>query len=125
MTAIHLPSTTPNCLPVSVHPPYFLLTVLATSVRSTSLSLYVAAWRTAWNSNRSWPAPAEASAARRAGMSALRMWSIFTSTLFLSPQSLAYLSNQSSYAGTKWLQRRILSDAPDLGLASGAAWPAG
>src|SRR5215210_5920084 len=76
---------------------------------------------TAWNSKRSCPAPADASAARRAGMSALRMWSTLTSTLFLLPQSAAYLSIHSSYAGTKWLQTSTLSVAPALAAGSGPA----
>src|SRR5216117_3395960 len=37
------------------------------------------------------------------------MWSTVTSTPWLVPQSLAYLSNQPSYEGTKWLHWRILS----------------
>jgi len=37
------------------------------------------------------------------------MWSTVTSTPFAVPQSLAYLSNHPSYAGTKWLHCRILS----------------
>src|SRR6266496_3204860 len=54
-------------------------------------------------------------------MSALRMWSTLTSTLFLLPQSAANLSIHSSYAGTKWLQTRILSWLPALAVGSGPA----
>src|SRR5256712_9350761 len=35
------------------------------------------------------------------------MWSTVTSTPLAVPQSLAYLSNQASYDGTKWLHWRI------------------
>src|SRR5579885_3491818 len=38
------------------------------------------------------------------------MWSTVTAILFFSPQSLANLSNQVSYAGTKWLHCTIDSD---------------
>src|SRR5205814_4215319 len=38
------------------------------------------------------------------------MWSTVTSTPFCVPQSFAYLSNQVSYVGTKWLHCMILSD---------------
>src|ERR1041384_7715052 len=34
------------------------------------------------------------------------MWSTVTSTPLAVPQSLAYLSNQTSYDGTKWLHWR-------------------
>src|SRR6476661_5780246 len=37
-------------------------------------------------------------------------WSTVTATLFLSPQSLANLSNQVSYSGTKWAHCTIDSD---------------
>src|SRR5438876_10526808 len=36
------------------------------------------------------------------------MWSTVTSTPLVVPQSLAYLSNQTSYDGTKWLHWMIL-----------------
>src|ERR1700761_3444960 len=56
------------------------------------------------------PDCAEASAAARAGTSCTGMWSTVTAILFLSPQSLANLSNQVSNAGTKWLHCTIVSD---------------
>src|SRR5579872_4258042 len=38
------------------------------------------------------------------------MWSTVTAILFFSPHSLANLSNQVSYAGTKWAHCTIESD---------------
>src|SRR6476659_7050080 len=37
-------------------------------------------------------------------------WSTVTETLFFSPQSLANLSNQVSYSGTKWAHCTMDSD---------------
>src|SRR5438309_4550352 len=62
------------------------------------------------NWNRSCPCCAATSALARVPRSAREMWSTVTSTPLAVPQSLAYLSNQTSYDGTKWLHWRILSD---------------
>src|SRR5207244_4322592 len=62
------------------------------------------------NWNRSCPCCAATSALPRVPRSAREMWSTVTSTPLAVPQSLAYLSNQASYDGTKWLHWRILSD---------------
>src|SRR5207249_89229 len=61
------------------------------------------------NWNRSWPCCAATSALARVPKSAREMWSTVTSIPLAVPQSLAYLSNQTSYDGTKWLHWRILS----------------
>ena len=53
-------------LAMSIQPPYFLLTASATSVTINQFVGVGRVWITAWNSNMSWPAPAEASAAMRA-----------------------------------------------------------
>src|SRR5579884_91634 len=58
---------------------------------------------------RSWPAPAEASAAARAAMFCSGMWSTVTLMPFLLPHSCANLSNHLSKAGTKWLHWMIVS----------------
>src|SRR5262249_6690795 len=58
---------------------------------------------------RSWPFLAATSAAIREGRSRLVMWSTVTSILFWLPQSVANLSNQVSYSGTKWFHCRIRS----------------
>src|SRR6266480_2545910 len=60
------------------------------------------------NWNRSCPCCAATSALARVPRSASAMWSTVTSTPLAVPQSLAYLSNQTSYDGTKWLHWRIL-----------------
>src|SRR5207249_9610063 len=60
------------------------------------------------NWNRSCPCCAATSALARVPRSASAMWSTVTSTPLVVPQSLAYLSNQTSYDGTKWLHWRIL-----------------
>src|SRR4029453_774874 len=62
----------------------------------------------AMNWMRSWPWPAWVSAAIRAGIWVLSMWSTVTLTPTLEPQSLAKGSNHVSWLGTKWLQSRIL-----------------
>src|SRR2546427_5031548 len=62
------------------------------------------------NWKRSCPCCAATSALPRVPRSAREMWSTVTSTPLAVPQSLAYLSNQASYDGTKWLHWRILSD---------------
>src|SRR3989475_1898358 len=62
------------------------------------------------NWNRSCPCCAATSALARVPRSAREMWSTVTSTPLAVPHSLAYLSNQTSYDGTKWLHWRILSD---------------
>src|SRR2546429_8339896 len=59
--------------------------------------------------NRSCPCCAATSALARVPRSASAMWSTVTSIPFAVPQSLAYLSNHTSYEGTKWLHWRILS----------------
>src|SRR5919198_5207374 len=56
---------------------------------------------------RSWPWPAWISAAMRAGIWVLSMWSTVTLTPTFLPQSLANGSNHLSWLGTKWLQSRI------------------
>src|SRR2546430_8507420 len=61
------------------------------------------------NWNRSCPCCAATSALARVPRSASAMWSTVTSIPFAVPQSLAYLSNHTSYEGTKWLHWRILS----------------
>src|SRR5882762_1192848 len=60
------------------------------------------------NWNRSCPCWAATSALARVPRSASAMWSTVTSIPFAVPHSLAYLSNQASYEGTKWLHWRIL-----------------
>src|SRR5690349_1684428 len=80
---------------------------------------------TAWNSIRSWPAPADVSAAKRAGRSRFRTWSILTVTLFLLPQSCANWASQSSYAGTKWLHSSMLSVLPAFATGAGPTWAVG
>src|SRR5205814_10602346 len=45
----------------------------------------------------------------RGPRSAREIWSTVTSIPLAVPQSLAYLSNHTSYDGTKWLHWRILS----------------
>src|SRR5437763_1052976 len=76
----------------------------------------------------SWPEPAATSAAFFAARSLDRMWSAWTSTLFLVPQSLAHWSNQVSYAGTKCDDIRILSVPvfanPPGAACAGAGWAA-
>src|SRR5207302_11095184 len=62
------------------------------------------------NWNRSCPCWAATSALARVPRSAREIWSTVTSIPLAVPQSLAYLSNQTSYDGTKWLHWRILSD---------------
>src|SRR2546426_2569061 len=62
------------------------------------------------NWKRSCPCCAATSALPRVPRSAREMWSTVTSAPLAVPQSLAYLSNQASYDGTKWLHWRILSD---------------
>src|SRR2546427_2332782 len=62
------------------------------------------------NWNRSCPCCAATSALPRVPRSAREMWSTVTSTPLAVPQSLAYLSNQASYDGTRWLHCGILSD---------------
>src|SRR5205809_3819243 len=59
------------------------------------------------NWKRSCPCCAATSALPRVPRSARAMWSTVTSTPLAVPQSLAYLSNQASYDGTKWLHWRI------------------
>src|SRR5881394_2869439 len=61
------------------------------------------------NWNRSCPCCAATSALARVPRSARAMWSTVTSIPLAVPQSLAYLSNHTSYEGTKWLHWRILS----------------
>src|SRR5438874_10456652 len=61
------------------------------------------------NWNRSCPCCAATSALARVPRSASEMWSTVTSIPFGVPQSLANLSNHTSYEGTKWLHWRILS----------------
>src|SRR2546430_4312178 len=61
------------------------------------------------NWNRSCPCCAATSALARVPKSAREIWSTVTSIPLAVPQSLAYLSNHTSYEGTKWLHWRILS----------------
>src|SRR5436853_6564966 len=61
---------------------------------------------------RSWPWLAAISAAMRAGIWVLSMWSTVTLTPNFVPHSLAKGSNHLSWAGTKWLHMRIFR-SPD------------
>jgi hypothetical protein len=83
--------------------------LLASSVRSfRSSTLGSNCDSGAMNWIMSWPWPAEISAAIRVVICAWSMWSTLTSTPVLLPQSLANLSNQASWLGTKWLHSRML-----------------
>ena len=60
--------------------------------------------------NRSCPCCADTSAAARELIAGMPTWSTITSVSFFCPHAFVYvLSNQVSYAGTKWLHCRILS----------------
>ena len=94
--AFHLPSTTPMFL-ADVDPAAVLLADRVGDVGQIDQAVAVGlGLDDGLELEQVVAGPAEASAARRAGMSALRMWSTLTSTLFLLPQSVAYLSSHSS-----------------------------
>src|SRR6185295_187497 len=110
--------------------PYFFSVSLTRSARLMKNLRYRCAPPEPLNPKRSCPDPADTSAAARAGTFCTGTWSTVTAILFFSPQALAKLSNQVSYAGTKWLHCTIESDlsaASDLemnGAESKGAVPA-
>ena len=65
-------------------------------------------------STMSCPSLAAISAAKAGGRSAVLTWSTCTATPLASPHSLTNWSNQTSWRGTKWLQRRIFRLVPEM-----------